>query len=883
MQICSIQSFNGKNIYSHRPVVKIVVDLEELYDTPTKDIQGFNERLLSIVPGLYKHRCTPGHEGGFVERLKEGTYIAHVTEHLILELQMMLGYDVFFGKARLAKEPSIYNIVYEFMDESCGIECGRAALSIVSSLVNGIAVDSDGIFSNLARVKIESELGPSTKAIYDEARARGIPVVRLGSESLLQLGYGKYSRLIEASLSDAPSCVNVDIAGNKHLTKQMLIDNKIPVPSGDIAYTVDSAGAIAQDIGYPVVIKPFNANQGKGVTLNVSDAGQLGTACMEAVKHSKAVIVEKFVEGRDYRVLVVGNKISAVSERRPPFITGDGKHTVGQLVEIENNNPLRGYDHEKPLTKIKLDVTAAQLLVRYGLNEEYVPARGEKVVLRENGNLSTGGTARECTDEIHPYNAEIAIKTAQIMGLDIAGVDIIAEDIGIPLDGSNGTVIEVNAAPGLRMHIHPSVGNPRNVAADIVDMLFPVGKPYSVPIVSVTGTNGKTTTVRLINHTLALFGLKVGMTTTSGVYVGEECILEGDNTGPVSARMILSRKDVEVAVLETARGGMVKRGLGYEFADVGVVTNIGDDHLGIDEVNTLEELAFIKSLVIEAVKPDGYSVLNADDPMTEYLMKRAVGNRILFSKSKSNPLLMGHMSEGGKAIYLDNNMIFLYDGAKSSRFIGIDEIPITFGGAAECNIENSMSAACSLYALNIPLTVIKAGLRTFKPDAASNPGRFNIFDFKNFKVMLDYGHNPAGCSEVIKFMERSGSSRLVGVIGMPGDRLDRSIREFGEMCGKSFGRLYIKEDSDLRGRDAGEVAGIIFDAVIKTGMRKENVDLVFSEVKALETAILDAQPGDFIVMLYEEFEPALELVDKFMKELQGEEIENEIMMTETAG
>ena len=883
MDIYSIQSFPGRNIYSHRPVIKMVINIGDLYSLPTKDMEGFNDRLIEFFPGMKKHCCSLGYEGGFVDRLKEGTYIGHVIEHLILELQSIIGYEVYYGKTRVINEPYLYYIVFEYVNERCAIECAKAAVSIACSLAKNESVDVKGILENLKRLAAEFELGPSTRSIYDEAKKRGIPVMRLGNESLLQLGYGKYSRLIEASLTDAASCIAVDIAGNKHLTKEILRHNDIPVPYGDVAYTEESAVQLAASIGYPVAIKPYDGNQGKGVTLNVTNEVQVRAAYKEAVKFSKGVIVEKFIKGRDYRVLVVGGKVSAVAERRPPAVIGDGTHTVKELVEIENRNPLRGEDHEKPLTKIKLDNVASLFLSKNGLDENYVPRINENVFLRENGNLSTGGSARNCKDEIHPYNAGLAVKAAKAIGLDVAGIDVIAEDISKPINHENGAVIEVNAAPGLRMHLYPTEGRAENVAADIIDMMFPEGKPYSLPIVSITGTNGKTTTTRLIRHTISLTGKKVGMTSTSGIYIGDECIMEGDNTGPVSARLVLSNKEVEAAVLETARGGIVRKGLGYDLADVGVVVNISEDHLGLDSVNTLEDLAFVKSLVIEAVKPEGYAVINADDQMAGYMIKRARSNIMMFSRQKDNLLLINHMKRNGKAVYVKEGTVYIHDGDKSMPLISVKEIPITIGGIVDCNIENSLAAAAALYGLGMPLDVIRAGLKTFTPDVKSNPGRFNIFDMGDFKVMLDYGHNPSGYRAVIDFIRKMDAGRYVGIIGMPGDRPDKSIREVGGMCGKAFSRIYIKEDEDLRGRKPGEVAGIFYDAVAKSGMKKENITIINSELKALETAMLDAQPGDLIIMFYEKFEPAVELVNRFKQELEQNAADRKVTVGEAAG
>ncbi|MEL7564508.1 MAG: cyanophycin synthetase [Dehalobacterium sp.] len=838
----------------------------ELSDTPTKDIAGFNEELLRLFPGLKKHCCSLGHEGGFVARLREGTYLCHVTEHLILELQCITGFDVSFGKTRLAEAPSKYSIIFEFINEQIGVECGRAAVQIITGLAQQESVPVKAIIEKIKRLAVNTALGPSTKAIYEAAKKRHIPVKRLGSESLLQLSYGKYLRLIQASLPDGTSCLATDIAQNKDLTKKMLSGYGIPVPMGGIVYSEDSAVVLADALGYPVVLKPFDGNQGRGVSINISNENQLRIAYHSALKHGDAIIVEQFIKGNDYRVLVVGDKVSAVAERKPPFIVGDGIHSIKELVAKENRCGIRGGGHEKPLTKITLDDVAKCLLKRKGLTKNYIPQIGEVIYLRENGNLSTGGTARDCTGEIHPLNQEIAVQAATIIGLEIAGIDMVMDDISKPLTGENGAVVEVNAGPGLRMHIFPTIGQSRDVGMDIINFLYPPSLESSIPIVSVTGTNGKTTVTRLIKHILSLTGKTVGMTCTCGTYIGEKCISQGDNTGPASAQLVLSNREVEVAVLETARGGIVKKGLGYDLADVGVIVNVSDDHRGQDGIDSIEELAFVKSLVIEAIKPDGYGVLNADDPMTPYFAERARRKIVYFSQNSGNSLIENHVRKGGLAVGVYNQMLFIYkDGAKVP-LININEISITFGGMARCNIENSLAAVAALSALKIPENIIAMGLMSFKPDVETNPGRFNIFDLGDCKVMLDYGHNISGYNSVFQLIRDLGAERLVGIIGMPGDRLDENIRDVGKMSGGVFSQIYIREDHDLRGRKPGEAANLLYQGVIEGGGNPENIEIILSEGEALSTAVKNASPGDFIVLFYEKFDQVFELIQKLIKE-----------------
>ncbi|HWP97368.1 MAG TPA: cyanophycin synthetase [Syntrophomonadaceae bacterium] len=866
MKIINIRNYRGRNIFSHKPVVKMMVDLGDLTEKKTTELEGFNEKLLEWFPGLETHCCSTGYEGGFVERLYEGTLVSHVTEHLALELQCIMGYDVYFGKTRIAEEPSLYCIVYEYLNEYCATDFGRTAVEIISTLARNEFVPFNDIMDRLQRIVSQSDLGPSTKAIFDEAVRRHIPVRRLDKDSLLQLGYGKHLRCIQASLLDNTSCIAVDVAKNKQLAKDILSEYNIPVPEGVVVDSEDAAVLIADQFGYPIAIKPYDANQGKGVTTNIGDEELLRAAYRFANAYTNRVIVEKHVQGKDYRILVVGDQVSAAAERRPPYVIGDGIHSIVELIAQENRNPQRGIGHEKPLSKIRFDSVARELLRRSGRTEYSIPEVEELIYLRENGNLSTGGSARDCTMEVHPFNKALAVKAAKAINLEIAGIDIVMDDISQPLTPLNGAVIEVNAAPGLRMHLYPKEGEARNVAADILDYMYPKETPFSIPIVSITGTNGKTTVTRMIRHVLSLFGKKVGMTCSSGTYIGDECISEGDNTGPVSAYSVLYNREIEAAVLETARGGIIRKGLGYDLADVGIIINISEDHLGVDGVYTLEDLAFAKSLVVEAVKPEGYAILNADDNMTEYIAQGIRCNLIYFAQNRSNPMIEQHIRHGGTAVVVENEQLMLYRNNQKIMVLSIQDIPITFGGKVLCNIENSLAAVSCLFALGLPEEIIKFGMMTFKPDPFINAGRFNLFDLGEFQVLLDYGHNPSGYQSVIQFIKSLDVSRLVGVIGMPGDRLDNSIYYVGQICGQVFSKIYIKEDDDLRGRSPGEVAGLLYEGALSGGAHKENIEIIISEIDALETAIYNAFPGDLIVMFYESFETAFALIDKYMKE-----------------
>lgn len=863
MIIHEIKVFPGKNIYSHMPVVKMTLDIGRYAEIPTNVIKGFNNRLLELFPGLKEHSCGTGVPGGFIGRLSEGILIGHVLEHLAIELQVMHGHDVFYGKTRQVRESSHYNVIYQFKEERCGIQSGKAAFRIICDIAHDGGEDAGNILRQLKRVFEDECEGPGTAAIVAEAKRRGIPVSKCSGNDLIQLGYGRYSRCISGTLTDSPACISVDTACNKHLTKKLLTDYGIAVPEGRLAYCVREAVDAAEELGLPVVVKPCDANQGKGITMNIDNVGDLARAFKKACEFSKSVIVEKMIPGKDYRLLVVGGRLSAAAERIPPFITGDGFRTVRELIEIENRNPLRGESHEKPLTVVKIDDILIDVLMKVGKTLDSIPAINERIWLRDNANLSTGGSARNCSREVHPTYAQTAINAAAVLGLDIAGVDITAADISKPQELQNGAVVEVNAAPGIRMHLHPSSGGPQDVASDIIDMLFPAGQPCSIPVISITGTNGKTTTARLISHTLSMAGKKVGMTSTGGIFIDGRCILKGDDTGPASAGIVLSNRSIDAAVLETARGGIIRRGLGYDLADVGVITNISDDHLGLDGVNTLEDLAFVKALVIEAVKPDGYAVLNADDPMVIYLSGRTAANICYFSKNADNPLIRNHAGKGGKVLFIKGSMLYYFNGKRYLQLVDIGEIPITLCGVSEFNIENAMAAASALLSLGIPASTVKKGLRTFFPDIRTNPGRFNIFDMSNYKLILDYGHNPAGYAAVINAAQKIAADRYVGIIGMPGDRLESSISEVGSICGGFFSKIYIKEDRDPRGRKPGECAELLYNAAIAAGMEPGNIKTIYSETEALETAIKESADGDLIIMFHEEFEPSAEIITKY--------------------
>jgi cyanophycin synthetase len=848
IKITDVSVMSGKNIHSLKPVVKMTVDIGEYGDIPTKDIPRFNERLLALFPGLCKNYCSLGYEGGFLERLREGTYLAHVLEHTILEMQHMLGYDVRYGKTRTVTAPSLYYLAFEYQNEVCAQECAKTAVHIFNTLLSDGDIEIGGLLDYLRRVSLDWELGPSTEAIVEAAKRRGIPVTRIGGESLVRLGYGRNSRLVESTLTDATACVCADISCNKELSKYLLREQRIPVPEGRAVYSEISALMAAGQLGLPVVIKPLDSNQGKGVSLNLSHCQEIRDAYNCAARYSSGVIVEQFVKGDDYRVLVVGDAVKAVSKRIPAFVTGDGVHTIRQLVELKNADPLRGDKHEKPLTKIRLDDTALRILDKAGLTPESVLEGGQTVYLRENGNISTGGTAMDCTELIHPENAELAVRAASAIGIDIAGIDIVTEDISKPILETGGVVVEVNAAPGIRMHLFPSEGRPRAVGDDIVRFLFPTAASADFPIVSVTGTNGKTTVARLIQHTLLLTGKTVGLTSTAGTFIGRKCISRGDNAGPASARALLANKSIDAAVLETARGGIIRGGLGYDLADVGVITNITGDHLGLDGIETLSDLVFVKSLVAEAVKENGHVVLNAYDPSTPAILERTRARPILFGRDLKQ--FRTHRLDS-VSVYLDKGWLRIRDGARVMNVMHVSEIPITLGGVLDCNIENALTAAGALYGLKVPPETIKAGFASF----TDNDGRFELYELDGKWVMLDYGHNPAGYETVIRACAKLRHKKLIGVIGMPGDRRAADVKDVGQLCAGAFDRLYVKEDEEKRSMESGEMTRLLRDAALKAGFPREELICVEKEREAMLRAVGEADEGDLIVVFYEKAAP----------------------------
>lgn len=865
MEILATRILEGPNMYSYRPVLWVKLNIGKYEDIPSREIPGFNDGLLNMLPGLREHHCSRGRPGGFAERLKEGTYLAHIFEHSLLELQSLAGFDVKFGKARSSGEAGIYNIVVGCIDPAVAKQAAHTTRQLLLAAINNHSFDIQASIDLLKQTADKERLGPSTEAIFQAAKRRGIPVAVCRDEGTLELGYGRYRERIWATLTGRTSAVASDLASDKQLTKRVLGDNGIAVPYGLVVNNVADALRALENSGVPIVIKPLSGNQGKGVTLNISSEAEMERAFQGASQYDTNVVVEEYISGLEYRLCVVNGKMVAASERIPAYVVGDGEHTVAELVEIANADPARGDGHAKPLSKIKIDAIALTVLARQNLAPQSIPVKNQIVRIRDNANLSTGGTAVDVTDIVHPVNARIAERAARLIGLDVAGIDVVAKDITKPIGPGNGAVIEVNAAPGIRMHHYPSAGKPRDVAAHIVDYLFPNGSTGRIPLISITGTNGKTTVTRMIGHIWRHAGYNVGMTTTEGIYFNDECLMEGDTTGPDSAKIILSDPRVDVAVLETARGGIIRGGLAFDQCDIGIVTNITEDHLGQDGIETLSDLAYIKSLIVETVKPGGFALLNADDPYVNELAARVRSEIVYFSVEPSNIIVRRHLGAGGKAFFVKDGIVYAARGGIARAILPVNEIPVTLGGLALHNLQNAVIAAAACYCAKIPISYIRQGLSSF----AQNPGRLNLLALNDFRVCIDYGHNPAGYQALINTMRRLGPKRLVGVIAAPGDRRDDVTINVGRIAGKGFDQIYVKEDYDLRGRKPGETAALLRQGVLEAGFSSEKVITILAEPEAVKKALTEARPGDLIVVFYEKYDTVMNAINEYCEELKA--------------
>ena len=868
MKILRTQTLRGPNYWSIRRDKLIVMrlDLEDLAEKPSNEIPGFYEGLIDVLPSLVEHYCSPGYRGGFFERVRTGTYMGHIIEHIALELQELAGTPVGFGRTRATSTPGVYNVVFEYVDEQAGRYAGRAAVRLCQSIVDTGTYPKEELAQDLADLRDlcnNAALGPSTETIVKEAQARNIPWLLLSARAMVQLGYGVHQKRIQATLSSFSGILAVELACDKEGTKTILKDGGIPVPRGTVIQYLDELSAAIEEVGgFPIVIKPLDGNHGRGISIDIKNQQEAEEAydLASAASKTRSVIVERYYKGSDHRILVINGKVAAVAERIPAHVVGDGRSTIEELIEITNQDPNRGDGHANVLTKITIDKTALNVLGKQGYELTSILAHGEIAYLRATANLSTGGIAVDRTDEIHPENVWIAQRVAKLIGLDIAGIDVVTEDIRKPLRDVDGVIVEVNAAPGFRMHVAPSRGLPRNIAAPVIDMLFPPGTPSRVPILAITGTNGKTTTSRLISHICRQTGKVVGFTTTDGVYIDDYLVEKGDNTGPYSASMILKDPTVEIAVLETARGGILRSGLAFNQCDVGVVLNVAADHLGIGDIDTIEQMAKVKSVVAEVVSAEGYAVLNADDPLTVSMAEKVKGRVAYFSMSPDNPIIHDHIRRGGMAAIYENGYLSILEGEWTLRIEEAVNIPVTMQGMAPFMIANALAACLATFVQGIDIELIRQGVRTFKPSVAQTPGRMNLFDLGHHHALIDYAHNPAGYEAVGGFVG-NWSGEKVGVVGGPGDRRDDDLILLGKLSALMFDRIIVKEDNDTRGRRRGEVADLIL-----RGISQENASLrpevILDETEALEKALSTVSEGGLVVIFPESVTQAIDLVEK---------------------
>ncbi|MEG1021846.1 MAG: cyanophycin synthetase [Myroides sp.] len=872
MKILKTQALRGPNIWSIRrkKLIQMRLDLEEMEQFPTNKIEGFRERIEAMFPTMIEHRCSEGCRGGFFSRVERGTWMGHVIEHIALEIQSLAGMETGFGRTRETKTPGVYNVVFSYTEESVGMFAAESAVRIAEALIAGTDYDFETDIQKMREIRERVRLGPSTGSIVEEAVARDIPWIRLGTNSLVQLGYGINQMRFQATITCKTSNIAVDIACNKEETKRMLELASIPVASGGICVDEEDLEEVIKKIGYPIVIKPLDGNHGKGASINVKKWEDAVTGLAYAKNYSRRVIVEKFITGFDFRVLIIDHKLVAAAKREPAHVKGDGTQTIQQLIDETNKDPRRGYGHENVLTQIDVDRDTTDLLEKLGYTLETVPNRGEIVYLKSTANLSTGGTSVDVTDMMHPENIFLCERISRVIGLDVCGVDIMAENLTQPLKENGGCILEVNAAPGFRMHLAPSEGLPRNVAAPVIDMLYPPGKPSRIPIIAVTGTNGKTTTTRLIAHIVKNNGYKVGFTTSDGIYIQNHMMEKGDTTGPISAEYILKDPTVEFAVLETARGGILRSGLGFSRCDIGIITNIQEDHLGISDIDTLADLARVKATVVQSVKKDGWAILNADD---EYCMKLAndLSCNIAYFSMDEDSTIVKQLSKEGKivAVY-ENGFITIKKGEWKIRVDRATQVPLTLGGKAKFMIANVLAATLAAYLQGFKIEDISLSLQTFIPSAAQTPGRMNIFDFKKFKVLIDFAHNPSGYKGVEEYLSTVEAIKKIGIIAGVGDRRDEDIKECAMIAARMFDHIIIRQEKHLRGRTEQEIIDLIMEG-ISASERTVTYEIISKEIDAIKHAINSAEDGTFITALSDVVTNAIDIVQEYLDK-ENEEV-----------
>ncbi len=875
MRIREINAMRGPNYWSIRrhKLIVMVLDLEEMEELPSNKIEGFSDRLKMMFPSMYSHRCSVGEPGGFFQRVEEGTWMGHVIEHIALEIQTLADMDTGFGRTRGYGEKGVYNVVFSYVEENVGRYAAKAAVDICKAIISGDSYNLEEDIQRMREIREDERLGPSTGSIVEEAEARGIPWIRLNKYSLCQLGYGANQKRIQATVTSETSSIGVEIACDKEDTKYLLEQAEVEVPRGDIIGRESSLEEACRYVGYPLVVKPVGGNHGRGITVNIKNYEDALVAFHAAKNVSPKVIIEKYITGEDYRLLVINNVLVAAAKRSPAHIIGDGKSTIKELVDEVNKDPRRGYGHENVLTKITINDLTKTIIAAKGYTEDSVPAKDERVILKDTANLSTGGTAEDVTDIVHPSNVSMCERISKIIDLDICGIDIMTTDISQPLNETGGAVLEVNAGPGFRMHLAPTTGLPRNVAAPVVDKLFPQqGDTGRIPIIAITGTNGKTTTTRLIAHMAKMKGHRVGYTTSDGVYIQNRLLMKGDCTGPASAEFVLKDPTVNFAVLECARGGLLRAGLGFKKCDVGIVTNVAADHLGLKGIHTVEQLAKVKGVIPETVLPDGYAILNADDDLV-YEMRRTINcNLALFSMDEENPRIKALQKLGGITAIYENGYVTLCRGTWKMRIMKAENIPLTYGGKATFMIQNILPAVIAANVRGIGIEDMKIALETFIPSATQTPGRLNLFQFENFSILLDYAHNPAGMLALKNFVDSLEATEKVGIIAGVGDRREEDTNELGSIAAEMFDEIIIRQDKNLRGKSEEELIKML-DAGIKMKDPNKKTTIIPSEKEAITHAVKNAKKGSLIICCSDVIPDALELVMKFKEqESRGEMI-----------
>ncbi|HBR53843.1 MAG TPA: cyanophycin synthetase [Flavobacteriaceae bacterium] len=875
MKIREINAMRGPNYWSVRrhKLIVMVLDLEKMEDYPSNKIPGFIDRLKEMFPTMYSHRCSVGEPGGFFQRVEEGTWMGHIIEHIALEIQTLAGMDTGFGRTRDYGEVGVYNVVFSYMEESVGRYAAEVSVKICEALIAAETYDLDPDIQRMRELRESSRLGPSTGSIVEEAESRGIPWIRLNQYSLCQLGYGANQKRIQATVTSETSSIGVELACDKEDTKYLLEQAEVEVPRGDIISRESSLEEACRYVGYPLVIKPIDGNHGRGITVDIQNYEDALAAFHAAKEVSRRVIVEKYITGEDYRLLVINNVLVAGAKRTPAHVVGDGSSTVQQLIDETNRDPRRGYGHEKVLTQITVNDLTKTIIKDAGKTLDSVLDEGETLILKDTANLSTGGTAEDITDIIHPANVSMAERISKIIDLDICGIDIMTTDITQPLSETGGAVLEVNAGPGFRMHLAPTTGLPRNVASPVIDKLFPrQGDTGRIPITAITGTNGKTTTSRLIAHMAKMKGHRVGYTTSDGVYIQNRLLMTGDCTGPASAEFVLKDPTVNFAVLECARGGLLRAGLGFKNCDVAVVTNVAADHLGLKGIHTIEQLARVKGVIPETVLPDGYAILNADDDLV-YEMRRSINcNLALFSMDEENTRIKALQRRGGLTAVHENGYITICKGEWKMRIMKAEAIPLTYGGKAEFMIQNVLAAVLAAHVQGIRIEDMKVALETFIPSAAQTPGRLNLFKFENFTILLDYAHNPAGMRALKKFADKLEASHRVCIIAGIGDRREEDNNMIGSIAAEMSDEIIIRQDKRLRGKTEEELIKMLDDG-IKMKNPKIKTTIIPSEREAITHAVNNAKKNSLIILCSDVVPDALELVQKFKEqEASGEKV-----------